>query len=140
MGKHKERKRQEKQKRKKSHRGPSFKSLVIASGRIGNEVGRAGEERVHKACETGEKPSWWKGMRYATLEEDAREIDHVIFTDVGSIYLQTKTFLGEPKEHRPSRTALGVAIIYVNLKESDLEIRKRVVLIVAGERARKIKP
>ena len=139
MGKHnKQRKRLGRQKKKDAQRGLSYEAIVKESGRIGNDVGKAGERRVHEACKNGEKPSWWKSIRRATPQEDAEEIDHVISTDVGDIYLQTKTTLSESVKHRPSRTSRSIAIIYINLKESDDEIWKKALLIIARERERKL--
>lgn len=133
----KQRKHSEKYK-KKEPKQDSYRAIVVKTGRIGNEVGKAGERRVYEACKNGEKPSWWKGIRYATPDEDGRGIDHIIETDVGDIYLQTKTSLSEPVRHRPSRNDRDVAIIYVNLKDSDEEIRKKVILIIAREREQKL--
>ena len=84
-------------------------------------------------------PPWWKGIRRTTKEEDAQKVDHVISTDVGEIPLQTKTSLSKKADRSPGRTKNGVAIVRVNLAESDPEIRERVIRIIARERRIKIK-
>ncbi len=78
-------------------------------------------------------PSWWQGIRHGTRKEDMDEAtDCIISTDVGEIRINVKTSLRE--KELPERNKKGVAIVFVNLDESDAEIRKRVIEVVASER------
>ena len=125
--------------RRRSRSGPSYNELIEKVGRTGQAIGRAGEERALKAfLHINQKalPSWWKGIRKATPREDAREIDCVVTTDVGDIAIQVKTSLSKSKDDYPERTKrFNIPIIYINLQDSDAEIRKRIVAVVGKERS-----
>ncbi|MDP3725572.1 MAG: hypothetical protein Q8R36_00065 [bacterium] len=104
-------------------------------GRRGQEIGEAGEVRVLKACERSFMPSWWLGIRHGTFIEDTREAtDYIISTDVGEIRIDIKTSLHKGPHQFPERNREGIAIVFVNLNESDAEVRKRVIDVVARER------
>ena len=108
-------------------------------GRRGQEIGRAGEKRVLKACEPSCMPSWWLHMRRGTRREDTKEAtDHIISTDVGEIRIDVKTSLHKNPNQFPERNEKGVAIVFVNLSWSDVEIRKRVIDVVERERRGKM--
>ena len=130
--------RRNRQKRKHAF---SYQSAIHKVGSDGRAVGRAGEERVLKAfLHINPKyirlPSWWRGIRMATPEEDARGIDHVVHTDSGDIFIQIKTSLHKDTDRWPKRNDRDVAIVYINLKDSDAEIRKRVLKTVMCEHKR----
>ena len=122
-------------KRKQHRRNKKRIRDTYISGRMGNEVGKAGEERALKACKEVSMPKWWKGVRPATFEEDTLEkIDLVVSTDVGEIFIQIKSSLHKQSSQFPSRTSNDIAIVCINLKESDVEIRERMVRVVSEER------
>jgi len=114
-----------------------YREAVRALGYVGNDVGKAGEQRVFKACRHGDFPSWWLGSRPATQEEDVyQETDLVVHTDVGDIPLQVKTSLHKRTDRIPQRSKQGVAIICVSLDDSDDEIKQRTIRLIDGERKR----
>jgi len=111
-----------------------------SSGHTGLAVGRAGEERVIKAFlhinpKKIKLPEWWRGIRKGTQEEDAREVDCVVSTDVGEINIQIKTSLTKERPRDVGRTRrYKIPKVFINLKDSDAQIRKRVIRVVTGER------
>ena len=81
-------------------------------------------------------PLWWLGIRPATPEEDTtQETDAVIFTDTGEIPIQIKSSLNEKTDPSlPERTGKDIAIVYVDLSESDIHIREKVMHVIEKER------
>lgn len=126
-------KRRRRQKKNKLKRGLTPKEAISHLGRTGVAVGHAGERRVLKSFHHFGTPRWWQGIREATNEEDAQGIDHVVFTDVGDIFIQVKTSLSKGTSRSPKRNDRDVPIVYVNLEDSDVEIRKRVIRIISQE-------
>lgn len=126
--------------KKKRKCNVAYRKVVSQLGRDGLAVGCAGEERVLKAFVHANPrhlklPSWWRGIRRGTPEEDGRGIDHVVHTDIGDIFIQIKSSLHKKTDRFPQRNDRDVAIVYINLKDSDAEIRKRVLRVVARERS-----
>ncbi|MBI2109256.1 MAG: hypothetical protein HYT93_03720 [Parcubacteria group bacterium] len=105
-------------------------------GRMGNEIGEAGEERALKACKNVSMPEWWRGIRRATYDEDTIDKkDLVISTDAGDVFIQIKSSLHKKHDYcGEERTSTNVPIVHVNLKESDEEIRKKILDTVSKER------
>ncbi|MAG12845.1 hypothetical protein CL630_03480 [bacterium] len=104
-------------------------------GCIGNEVGAAGERRVIKVFDVLGMPEWMsKPIRRATQEEDARGVDAFLITDVEEIPIQIKTSLSKEGKELPKRNDRDIAIIYMNLNESDSELRRKIIRIVSQER------
>jgi len=148
LPKNKQRKKAQKRRRVsqgKQRVAPTRNEAVSSLGRTGLAVGRAGEERVLKAFlhvnpKHAKHPSWWQKIRKATPEEDAQEVDCAILTDVGEIYLQIKTSLTKREAGRPIRTERNdIRIVYINLKDSDAEIRRKVRRAIITERKRILK-
>ncbi len=115
-----------------------YRKIASQLGREGLAVGRAGEERVLKAFLSldlkNAVPSWWRGIRAATRDEDARGIDHVVHTDCGDLFLQIKTSLFKEGGEFSERNDNDVPIVRINLKDSDAEIRKRIIQVIGEER------
>lgn len=67
-------------------------ALYRMFGEAAQALGRANEARLLEAVEyLRERHAWILGVRQATREEDSKGIDLVVTTDVGELYLQSKS-------------------------------------------------
>ncbi|MBI5655007.1 hypothetical protein HZC53_05155 [Candidatus Uhrbacteria bacterium] len=104
---------------------------------LSDDRGQRSEKRVFKVFHgrTKEAPSWFRGLKHPTLEQDRLEqIDAIVLTnDVGEIYLQIKSSnwgLVKFLSHRPP----NVDCIVILVTMTDQQVRDLVIRTAARRR------
>ena len=82
-------------------------------GQLANERGRSNEVLVLGACQLPSRPAWMCAARAATREEDARGIDVVIESDIGSLYVQVKSSRRGKEAFLQRRRRAVIAVVVV---------------------------
>ena len=89
-------------------------ALYRMFGEAAQALGRANEARLLEAVEyLRERHAWILGVRQATREEDSKGIDLVVTTDVGELYLQSKSSKTAAVDFMQKRRKLLIATVVV---------------------------
>lgn len=89
-------------------------ALYRMFGEAAQALGRANEARLLEAVEyLRERHAWILGVRQAAQEEDAKGIDLVVTTDVGELYLQSKSSKTAAVDFMQRRRKLLIAAVVV---------------------------
>ena len=89
-------------------------ALYRMFGEAAQALGRANEARLLEAVEyLRERHAWILGVRQATREEDSKGIDLVVMTDVGEIYLQSKSSKTAAVDFMQKRRKLLIATVVI---------------------------
>lgn len=104
-------------------------------GHLGNERGRKAEVRLCKFVEqiavlpdAALGRPWVYSARLATREEDRRGIDVVVSTDVGPLYLQSKSSSKDAQRFRAKRRPILVEVVVAAAQDDTLMRRVRFAL------------
>lgn len=104
-------------------------SLRKLFGEAANALGRANEARLLEAVEwLAERQPWIRGVRAGTPEEDKRGIDLVVTTDVGDLYLQSKSSKAAAVDFMSQRRRVMVGAVVVRGNKERVATRALVVL------------
>ncbi len=107
-------------------------------GRIGNERGRRSEAVVAKALESIGSlpwPPWVLSGRMATREEDHQQIDAVIETDRGTMFLQIKSSKGRRVNKKLKSRGIGLLVVSSNYR-GGRDIRGKIIGLLTAMRKR----
>lgn len=89
-------------------------ALYRMFGEAAQALGRANEARLLEAVQyLRERHAWILGVRQAAQEEDAKGIDLVVTTDVGELYLQSKSSKAAAVDFMQKRRKLLIAAVVV---------------------------
>ncbi len=112
-------------------------------GEIGNERGLYSEDRVESTLQRAKEeslfPSWLKGFRRATPEEDLYGIDFLIWTVEGfQLPLQVKSSLFGVRKFLRSHSPAHFAIVLVSVLDTDAILLAKIVHALTTVRAVKL--
>lgn len=96
-------------------------------GAIRQERGLQNESAAVRALNdpSFDRPDWFQGVRRATSEEDARQIDIVVSSDVGPLYLQVKSSRIFAIRFEETRRSTLIGVIIVSQDEDPRDINQR---------------
>jgi hypothetical protein len=79
-------------------------------------------------------PVWFKSLRRATSEEDAKGIDLVVEIDLGQVLIQVKSSWSRAKEFVEKHPEIPVLVVHP--EDSEDRVRRNLLRIVRYERAK----